>query len=132
MRRAARILRTPITGLLDGVGTSASKSVESLAIGSTARASAVWQQLTAAGQRAYAQPALAEQTSGSEAAAFSLLQHSIRSNGATRRSGLIAVKVGMTQEWDAWGVRVPLSVLWVDDCQASSPRGCAGCVGRCN
>lgn len=35
----------------------------------------------------------------------------------TRRSGIIAVKVGMTQEWDEWGVRLPLTVLWVDNCQ---------------
>jgi ribosomal protein L3 len=34
----------------------------------------------------------------------------------SQRSGLLAVKVGMTQEWDAHGVRVPLTVLWVDSC----------------
>ncbi|EIE20141.1 translation protein, partial [Coccomyxa subellipsoidea C-169] len=36
-----------------------------------------------------------------------------------RRCGVLAVKAGMTQEWDQWGARVPLTVLWVDDCQAS-------------
>jgi ribosomal protein L3 len=35
------------------------------------------------------------------------------------RTGAIAVKVGMTQEWDQWGVRLPLTVLWLDNCQAS-------------
>ena len=35
----------------------------------------------------------------------------------SRRVGCIAVKAGMTQEWDEWGVRVPLTVLFVDDCQ---------------
>ena len=35
----------------------------------------------------------------------------------SRRSGIIAVKAGMTQEWDEYGVRVPLTILWIDDCQ---------------
>jgi hypothetical protein len=36
-----------------------------------------------------------------------------------RRTGVIAIKVGMTQEWDQWGIRLPLTVLWIDDCQAN-------------
>jgi large subunit ribosomal protein L3 len=35
----------------------------------------------------------------------------------SRRTGAIAIKAGMTQEWDQNGVRVPLTVLWIDDCQ---------------
>lgn len=33
------------------------------------------------------------------------------------RVGCIATKAGMTQEWDEHGVRVPLTVLFIDDCQ---------------
>lgn len=39
----------------------------------------------------------------------------------SRRTGVIAVKAGMTQEWDQNGVRVPLTVLWIDDCQVRAP-----------
>jgi len=35
----------------------------------------------------------------------------------TTRTGIIAVKAGMTQDYDEWGVRVPLTVLWIDECQ---------------
>jgi large subunit ribosomal protein L3 len=35
------------------------------------------------------------------------------------RSGLIAVKAGMTHDWDSHGVQVPLTVLFVDDCQVT-------------
>lgn len=35
----------------------------------------------------------------------------------SKRVGCIAVKAGMTQEWDEHGTKVPLTVLFVDDCQ---------------
>ena len=36
-----------------------------------------------------------------------------------RRCGVLAVKAGMTHEWDQWGAQVPLTVLWLDDCQVA-------------
>ena len=29
----------------------------------------------------------------------------------------------MTHDWDQWSVRIPLTVLWLDDCQVSVARG---------
>eukprot|EP01026_Neomeris_dumetosa_P040658 TRINITY_DN3361_c0_g2_i1.p1 TRINITY_DN3361_c0_g2~~TRINITY_DN3361_c0_g2_i1.p1 ORF type:complete len:333 (-),score=33.66 TRINITY_DN3361_c0_g2_i1:129-1100(-) len=33
------------------------------------------------------------------------------------RTGVIAIKGGMTQEWNEHGVKIPLTVIWIDDCQ---------------
>lgn len=49
-------------------------------------------------------------------------------SASTRRSGVLAVKVGMTQEWDNWGARLPISILWVDGCKVGE---CCCGLGVC-
>ena len=35
----------------------------------------------------------------------------------SKRTGVIAIKAGMTQDWDDNNAFVPLTVLWIDNCQ---------------
>lgn len=73
-----------------------------------AAAAQVWNRSSLQHARTAAQAALAEESD---------VETSTDPSGRTYRSGVIAVKVGMTQEWDHWGLRMPLTVLWIDECQ---------------
>jgi len=69
-------------------------------------------------QRGFAQDAATQADRGGQDFASSALNVPGGWQQRTQRSGVIAVKVGMTQEWDSWGARIPLTVLWIDNCQA--------------
>ncbi len=76
----------------------------------------IWQPSAGPGvpsQRSYVQPAYAETSSDDEADA---VQQNIVPR-RPRRSGVLAVKAGMTHAWDEHGARIPLTVLWIDSCQ---------------
>lgn len=51
-------------------------------------------------------------------------------SGLHRRTGLLAIKAGMTQEWDEWGKLIPLTVLWIDECEVAQSF-CSGSIFAC-
>lgn len=61
-----------------------------------------------------AQPALAEDVGTQQQL------EPLQMTQGSRRTGVIAVKVGMTQAWDKWSMRIPLTILWLDNCQVST------------
>lgn len=63
-------------------------------------------------QQGYVQPAYADLSDEEHDALQPQSQPS-----KPRRSGVLAVKAGMTHAWDEDGVRIPLTVLWIDTCQ---------------
>lgn len=72
-------------------------------------------------RRGYVQPAYAETSSDEEDQAL----HKAVKPQRSRRSGLLAVKAGMTHAWDEHGARIPLTVLWIDSCQViHQPTAC--------
>ena len=48
---------------------------------------------------------------------------------ARRRTGAVAIKTGMTCDWDARGTRIPLTVLWIDDCEVVAAKTSSGADG---
>ena len=48
---------------------------------------------------------------------------------ARRRTGAVAIKAGMTCDWDARGTRIPLTVLWIDDCEVVAAKTSSGADG---
>ena len=61
-----------------------------------------------------APPLVSSSTDGADGAAAAQPQRGMLFS--SRRAGAVAVKAGMTQEWDEFGARVPLTVLWLDGC----------------
>lgn len=109
-------------GFLAGLDSLASTSGRgfSLLESAVATLGAGWLQQRGAASSAAAPAAVAAAAPQLPPAALALPDQAQQLSQGTRRTGLIAVKVGMTQEWDHWGQQIPLTVLWVDECQVRS------------